>query len=58
MKKVNIEMKRFKVVVPDLDFVVDEFDTRAEAENFIGEAIEWDKKHPQGYTPCYEIEEC
>lgn len=51
-------MKRFKVVVPDLDFVVDEFDTRAEAENFIGEAIEWDKKHPQGYTPSYEIKEC
>ena len=48
-------MKKFKVVVPDLDFVLDEFDTREEVEKFIDKCVSWDLKHPQGYTPYYEI---
>lgn len=49
-------MKTFKVVIPDLDFVLAEFSTMEEANKFVDECIEWDKKHPQGYTPYYKVE--
>ena len=53
-----VEIKEtFKVVEPYLDnFVVGEFDTMEEAETFLNECVEWDKKNPQGYTPYYVIE--
>jgi hypothetical protein len=46
----------FKVVVPDLDMVIDEFNTMQEAVKFVDECIEWDKNNPQGYVPYYKIE--
>ena len=49
-------MKKYQVIDPYLDFVVDEFSTMEEAEKFINKCVNWDKKHPQGYTPSYKIE--
>ena len=49
-------MSKFKVIVPDLDYVIDEFSTIEEAEKCINDCIEWDKNNPQDYTPTYKIE--
>lgn len=48
-------METFKVVIPDLDLVLEEFNTIEEANEFVNKCIEWDKKHPQGYIPYYEV---
>lgn len=49
-------MKKYQVIDPYLDFVVDEFSTMEKAEKFINKCVNWDKKHPQGYIPSYKIE--
>lgn len=47
----------FKVVEPDLDFIVGEFRTLSEAVKFVNDCIEWDKNNPQYYVPSYRIEQ-
>ena len=45
----------YSIVCFDIDYVLDTYDTRTEAETGVQEAIAWDKQHHQGYEPFYEI---